>query len=350
MAMIKCAECGKMISDRAKICPDCGCPVEDPKPQIQNTHIDAFVADSKGVTDKLPLPETVKYLHHAMELETTIYTYDIMQRRLTSRINSLGKPKTIEKPRDVDFYSAFGMLWIFLPVIVIAFFGGWLIWLLNSSNFITAFFNTPIVSIAKNAFIIAASVSAAIVILNLLVEIVQGVLRKKAYKLRVEADMARVSSENEIIKHLKAQKNTIENQISVNKALLKRLYEMNIIYPTFQNMIAVITMIEYFESGICNRLTGTGGAYDKYSYEKILNSIEGKLDKVIDLLEDIKEQHTMLYNAIQESISVSEQICRQTEKIGESQNRLEANSALIAYNTKRMERNTGISAYIDVFG
>lgn len=29
MALIQCIECGKMISDRATICPNCGCPVED---------------------------------------------------------------------------------------------------------------------------------------------------------------------------------------------------------------------------------------------------------------------------------------------------------------------------------
>lgn len=28
MALIKCSECGKDVSDRAKICPNCGCPVE----------------------------------------------------------------------------------------------------------------------------------------------------------------------------------------------------------------------------------------------------------------------------------------------------------------------------------
>ena len=29
MALIKCPECGKEISDKAKACPNCGCPLED---------------------------------------------------------------------------------------------------------------------------------------------------------------------------------------------------------------------------------------------------------------------------------------------------------------------------------
>lgn len=28
MALIKCADCGKEVSDRAKTCPNCGCPIE----------------------------------------------------------------------------------------------------------------------------------------------------------------------------------------------------------------------------------------------------------------------------------------------------------------------------------
>lgn len=37
MALIKCTECGKEISDKASVCPNCGCPVEQmSKPEISN--------------------------------------------------------------------------------------------------------------------------------------------------------------------------------------------------------------------------------------------------------------------------------------------------------------------------
>ncbi len=32
MALIKCPECGKDVSDKAKLCNNCGCPIEDLSP------------------------------------------------------------------------------------------------------------------------------------------------------------------------------------------------------------------------------------------------------------------------------------------------------------------------------
>ena len=36
MALIKCEECGKEISDRADACPHCGCPISHVKPVTRN--------------------------------------------------------------------------------------------------------------------------------------------------------------------------------------------------------------------------------------------------------------------------------------------------------------------------
>ena len=49
MALIKCSECGKDVSDKADACPHCGCPAnatDVPRcPNCNSTHI---VADKKG--------------------------------------------------------------------------------------------------------------------------------------------------------------------------------------------------------------------------------------------------------------------------------------------------------------
>lgn len=41
MAMIKCKECGKEMSDHAIMCPNCGCPVKKNK-HIYNEEINSF--------------------------------------------------------------------------------------------------------------------------------------------------------------------------------------------------------------------------------------------------------------------------------------------------------------------
>lgn len=38
MGLIQCPDCGKMVSDRAAVCPNCGGPVENPTAQIQEQY------------------------------------------------------------------------------------------------------------------------------------------------------------------------------------------------------------------------------------------------------------------------------------------------------------------------
>lgn len=41
MALIKCTECGREVSDRASACPNCGCPIAGETPEPQNDVIEA---------------------------------------------------------------------------------------------------------------------------------------------------------------------------------------------------------------------------------------------------------------------------------------------------------------------
>lgn len=49
MALIKCPECGKEISDKASVCPNCGCPIAEMTPngtvriKMPNNVVDGFV-------------------------------------------------------------------------------------------------------------------------------------------------------------------------------------------------------------------------------------------------------------------------------------------------------------------
>nr|MDA8228386.1 hypothetical protein [Desulfitobacterium hafniense] len=53
MALIKCTECSKEVSDKAAACPNCGCPVSNQLNKFQNLHGDSTVDN-----DITPSPQT----------------------------------------------------------------------------------------------------------------------------------------------------------------------------------------------------------------------------------------------------------------------------------------------------
>jgi ribosomal protein L37E len=55
MALIKCPECGKDVSDKAKACPHCGCPISEPQKEndteiyTQCPECGAWIKDSDNI-------------------------------------------------------------------------------------------------------------------------------------------------------------------------------------------------------------------------------------------------------------------------------------------------------------
>ena len=85
------------------------------------------------------------------------------------------------------------------------------------------------------------------------------------------------------------------------QAALRNLYEEGIIYPKYQNLVAVSTIYEYIASGRCDRLDGPYGAYNLYESELRQNIIIGQLSKIETHLEQIKENQNMLYYELRDA-------------------------------------------------
>ena len=83
------------------------------------------------------------------------------------------------------------------------------------------------------------------------------------------------------------------------QAALRNLYEEGIIYPKYQNLVAVSTIYEYLASGRCDRLEGPNGAYNLYEMELRQNIVIGQLSTITEHLEQIKENQYTLYYEIQ---------------------------------------------------
>lgn len=113
----------------------------------------------------------------------------------------------------------------------------------------------------------------------------------------------------QVADHVNRSKLEINEVISAKwdlKEALRTLYEENIIYPKYQNLVAVSTIYEYLASGRCDRLEGPNGAYNLYEMELRQNIVIGQLSTITEHLEQIKENQYTLYYEIQNANRNSE--------------------------------------------
>ena len=66
--------------------------------------------------------------------------------------------------------------------------------------------------------------------------------------------------------------------------MLDKLYELNVIFPKYRDLVAVSQMYEYVASGRCNTLSGYEGAYNLYEQELRMNIVISQLEDIYDQL------------------------------------------------------------------
>lgn len=354
MALIRCIECGKEISSRAKACPNCGCPLDDEENvlpvQVQNANV-VPVSDEPASRD-----EVVKHITYAAKLERTIFTYQQARLKLAGRISTLGhKSHIVERSHkqlsDMVSPILLGFIFFVITVVLLSLSGGnFFADVFSVITVVLVFFNTELLAKAG----IALGVGIGVALLTLVIELSVVASDKSQahaeYENNVARDRQRVAKEAEMITRLESQQSEIDKQLSQYQRLLKQLYDLNIIYPTYRHMVAVTTILQYFQSGRCNRLTGSSGAYNIYSYEEKQEIIIGKLDKVINMLGDIRAQQSLLYDAILDARDTANRIYAQSERMLASQERLAQNVELANYNAKAARDYSAIAAYVSVFG
>lgn len=93
----------------------------------------------------------------------------------------------------------------------------------------------------------------------------------------------------------------LDAPLMTTRALLDKLYAMDIIFPKYRNMIAMCTIYEYFASGRCTELTGPTGAYNLYEAELRQNIVINQLELVNANLEQIRQNQYILYQGIAET-------------------------------------------------
>ena len=140
--------------------------------------------------------------------------------------------------------------------------------------------------------------------------------KKKAYDENVKAvaaDRKRVQEELESLPEKRQILAECTRSVEESQQLLDKLYELNVIFPKYRDLVAVSQMYEYVASGRCNTLSGYEGAYNLYEQELRMNIVISQLEDIYDQLEEISTNQYMLYSAICESNNLLLEVANYTE-------------------------------------
>lgn len=92
------------------------------------------------------------------------------------------------------------------------------------------------------------------------------------------------------------------------EAALKNLYDENVIFPKYRNLVAISAINEYLVSGRCYELEGPNGAYNLYEMELRQNIVIEQLNTIISNLEQIRNNQFSLYRELVRANDTVEQI------------------------------------------
>ncbi len=161
--------------------------------------------------------------------------------------------------------------------------------------------------------------------------------RQKQQELKNLLEQAKESLKTAVPHKIQESEKTYQQ----TKKLLQEYYDMGFIYPKYRGLVPICTIYEYLESGRCFSLLGHEGAYNLYESELRMNTIIGKLDDVIDRLDNISASQQLLAQEIRQSNA-------QLSRISSTLDNIENNTALAEYYSRVTASNTSFMSWIAV--
>ena len=172
------------------------------------------------------------------------------------------------------------------------------------------------------------------------------------YNVSLSKDKARVQKELRQKACLESMARQLYAELAQSQQRLEQIYSYGVIYPKYRNFVMVSSLYEYICAGRCDTLEGHEGAYNILETEIRLNYIIIQLDRVISLLNQIKDHQYLLYSAIQEANQHAAQLLesslqiagrvQQLNKQGDDLNgkisQLQKTAALTAYHAERTRK------------
>lgn len=136
----------------------------------------------------------------------------------------------------------------------------------------------------------------------------------------------RVMQENIKKDVLLVELSRMRDQNKASEEVLKQVYDKNIIFPKYRNLVMVCSLYEYICAGRCDALEGHEGAYNILEIEIRLDKVIVQLDRVISMLGRISQSQYIIYTAIQEANQQSAEILESTYQIADRLQELQASN------------------------
>lgn len=110
---------------------------------------------------------------------------------------------------------------------------------------------------------------------------------------------------------LNQQYEIVKSSLNEAKETRKKIYALDIVNPKYRNLVAISSLYDYIDTGLCETLAGPNQAYMTYEYMSRLGTIISQLNVAIQQLEQIKENQYRLYDAITESNQLSKTLLQE---------------------------------------
>lgn len=305
----------------------------------------------------LSLSQCKEYVRNIRDLEVSCYQQEMLLRKLKNKPANINREiVALERTKDeiptkplsaVSSVIIMVIMDLFLALVgaVIGFVGGFIVRVIagifaDPSNWIT--------------FLIGGAIIGYIIALICLFYWHRDTVKdahdeKKAYPEKLKEVERKKQNRKQEIEYKKKQLTMLpsvvsksEQELQQTRDLLKKYYDLGFIYPKYRGMVPVCQIYEYLESGRCFSLLGPGGAYNLYESEVRSNLIISKLDDVISRLDDLSAGQQMLANVIRESN-------RKIDRLSQSFDRIEENTAMSAYYSGITAANTDYLAWLATF-
>lgn len=133
---------------------------------------------------------------------------------------------------------------------------------------------------------------------------------QKKYEKEIEKKEDVFEKKSLQIKTIKEENKKLLNEtrknIKVVNDKLQELYDLDIIFEKYRNLIAIATFFEYFVSSRVSELEGKDGAYNLFESEIRQNIIITQLDRINKNLNAIKQNQYILYKELN---SINDSLC-----------------------------------------